>query len=122
MQKNVGHAVVGNDEAIALGDIEPLDAARELDNARGFVADFAAGGAVRSQPAARPLRSHFVRRHDAPTPPLSPGASCVRFESFPSRRYHSAANGKDQNAILRRKRWMPVYIFSKLRESLHERS
>src|SRR5262245_44213907 len=110
VQKNIGHAVVGNDEAKALGDVEPLDRAAELDDARGLVADFSAGSTVRFQPAARSLRSHFVRSHDAPTPPLNPGASCVRFESVPSRRYHSAANGKDQNAIPRRKRWMTVYI------------
>jgi hypothetical protein len=25
VQKNIGHPVVGNDEAVALGDIEPFD-------------------------------------------------------------------------------------------------
>ena len=111
VQENVGHPVIGNDETVALGDVEPFDDAGELDDARRLVADLAARAAVDSQTAARPLRSNSVRRHDAPTPPLSPGASCVRFESWPLRRYHSAAKGKGQNALTCQKRWMTVYIF-----------
>src|SRR5262249_17231560 len=83
VQKNVGHPVVGNDEAIAFGDIEPLDGAAELDDARRFAADLAASAAFARETAGRPVRSHLVLRHDAPTPPLSPGASRVRFESWP---------------------------------------
>jgi hypothetical protein len=94
VQQNVGHPVIGNNEAIALGDVEPFDDAGELDDARGLVADLAARAAVDFQTAARPLGSNSVRRHDAPTPPLSPGASCARFESWRLRRYHSAAKGK----------------------------
>jgi hypothetical protein len=30
MQQNIGHAVVGHDEAEALGHVEPLDAAADL--------------------------------------------------------------------------------------------
>src|SRR5215471_17476996 len=110
VQENVRHPVVGNDETVALGDIEPLDDAGEFDDARGFVADLGTDTAAARQSAARPFRSNSVRRHDAPTPPLSPGASCLRFESSPSSRYHSAANGKGQNAFARQKRWMPVQI------------
>jgi hypothetical protein len=84
VQKNVGHPVVGDNETVTLGDIEPLDGAGELDDARSFGADVSAGAAAGRQTAARPFRSNSVRRHDAPTPPLSPGASCVRFESWPS--------------------------------------
>ena len=36
MQKNVLHAIVRNDEAEALGDVEPLDDARDLDEVDGF--------------------------------------------------------------------------------------
>src|SRR5262249_4785252 len=83
VQKNVRHPVVGNDETIALRDVEPLDDAAELNDARSFAADLAASAAVARETAGRPLRSNLVRRHDAPTPPLSPGASFVRFESWP---------------------------------------
>ena len=84
VQKNVGHPVVGNDEAISFGHIEPLDDAAQLDDASRLARDLATGGAVARQTAGRPLRSNSVRDHDAPTPPLSPGATCVRFESWPS--------------------------------------
>src|SRR4029453_6288444 len=70
-------------EALALGDVEPLDDAGEFDDPRGLVTDLATGAAGDTQTAAGPLRSNSVRGHDAPTPPLSPGASCVRFESWP---------------------------------------
>src|SRR5262245_31056633 len=83
VQEDVGHPVVGNDEAVTLGDVEPLDDAGELDDARGLVTDLATGAAGDTQTAAGPRRSNSVRGHDAPTPPLSPGASCARFESWP---------------------------------------
>src|SRR5205807_1733288 len=82
--------------------IEPFNDAGELNDARGLVTDLAPRDAVQLQTAARPLR-YSIRRHDAPTPPLNSGASCVRFESFLSRRYHPAANGKGKNAFVRRK-------------------
>ena len=34
VQQHVGHAVVGNDEAVTLGDIKPFDNARHFDDAR----------------------------------------------------------------------------------------
>ena len=46
VQEDVGHPVVGNDEAVALGDIEPFDDAGELDDARGLIADLTADAAV----------------------------------------------------------------------------
>src|SRR5262249_33672520 len=70
VQEDVRHPVVGNDEAVTLGDVEPFDDAGELDDARRLVTDLAAGAAVDAQPAARALRSYSVR-HDAPTPPLA---------------------------------------------------
>src|SRR5262249_43511370 len=109
-----------NDETVALGDIEPLDDAGEFDDARRLVADLGTDAAAARQSAARPFRSNSVRRHDAPTPPLSPGASCLRFESSPSSRYHSAANGKGQNAFGRQKRWMPVQISATSTESVDD--
>src|SRR5262249_57289215 len=110
VQENVGHPVVGNNEPVALGDVEPFDDAGEFDDARGLVADLATGAAAGRQTAARPLRSNSVRRHDAPPPPLSPRASSVRFASWQSWRYHSAANAKGQNAFASPKRRMPVHI------------
>jgi hypothetical protein len=65
VQEDVGHPVIGNDEAVSLGDVEPFDDAGELDDARRLVAEFAASAAVDFQTAARPLRSNSVRRHDA---------------------------------------------------------
>ena len=116
VQENIGHPVVGDDEAVALGDVKPFDDAGELDDARRLVTNTRHRGAVDPQTAARSLRFHSVRRHDAPTPPLR------RFQSWrilvrasnliPSGRYHSAANGKGQNAIARQKRWKAVYIFA----------
>ena len=38
VQQHVGHAVVGNDEAVALGDIEPFDDAGYLDDVRRRIA------------------------------------------------------------------------------------
>ena len=35
MDENVGFAVVGHDEAVTLGGVEPFDAARDLDEPRG---------------------------------------------------------------------------------------
>ena len=37
MKKDVRQAVIGNDEAVPLGDIEPLDDAGELDDARRLI-------------------------------------------------------------------------------------
>src|SRR5262245_8556432 len=70
VQEDVGHPVVGNDEAVTLGHIEPLDGAGQFDDARGLVTDLATGTAGDTQTAAGPLRSNSVRGHDAPTPPL----------------------------------------------------
>ena len=36
MQKDVRQPVVGNNEAVALGNVEPLDTAGEFDEASGF--------------------------------------------------------------------------------------
>src|SRR5262249_6952727 len=72
MQENVRQPVVGNDESISLGHIEPLDDAGELDNARGFLANIADRRcAVRCDTCPRPFRPNAVRRrHDCPTLPL----------------------------------------------------
>ena|SRR5579863_6937539 len=35
MQEHVGHAVIGNDESISLGNIEPFDPAGNLDELKG---------------------------------------------------------------------------------------
>src|SRR6185295_11427268 len=86
VQEDVGHAVVGNDKAVTLRDVEPLDDAGELDDARRLIGDIRLGLTAGPQPAARHLRSHLVRRHDAPTPPRIPGASSERFNSNLSRR------------------------------------
>ena len=41
VQQHVGHAVVGNDEAKSLGDVEPFDDARQLDEiGRRLVGEF----------------------------------------------------------------------------------
>src|SRR5258707_15761619 len=111
MQGEVGHPVVGNDGAEARGDVEPLDDAAELNDARSLAPDPATGAALNPQTAARPLRSNSIRRHDAPTPPLMSGAPKVRAPNLcRQRRYHRTAYGKGQNALECRKRWMPVYI------------
>ena len=46
VQEDVGHPIVGNDEAVALGDVEPLDDAGELDDAHGLIAHLTAQAAV----------------------------------------------------------------------------
>ena len=61
VQEDVGHAVVGNDEAVSLGDIEPLDDAGELDDARGLVTDLATGA-----------RGRFLNRRPAPSVQFRP--------------------------------------------------
>src|SRR5262245_20380125 len=75
VQENVWHAVVGNDESISFGYIEPLDDAGELNDARRLVTNVVPRGAANPQTAARPLRFNSVRRHDAPTPPASASRS-----------------------------------------------
>jgi hypothetical protein len=37
MQENIGQTVIGHDEAEALGDIEPLDAAADLNEFQGVL-------------------------------------------------------------------------------------
>ena len=46
VQEDVGHPIVGNDESVTLGDVEPFDDAGELDDARGLIANLTAQAAV----------------------------------------------------------------------------
>src|SRR5215469_1665724 len=67
VQQHIGHAVIGHNETVTLGDIEPLDDARHLDDtAGGFISEGGFG------PDTRFRRFCFdpVRRHDAWPPPL----------------------------------------------------
>ena len=62
MQEHVGRAVVGDDEAVALGGVEPLDGARHLDEVYRrllprFLTDFVFG---------RKFRPHVIRPLDTP--------------------------------------------------------
>ena len=41
VQQHVRQAVIRNDEAVALGNVEPLDGAAEFDHARGLVGEIA---------------------------------------------------------------------------------
>src|SRR5215470_16584529 len=68
MQENVWQSVVGHDEAVSLGYVEPLDDAAELDNARNFITDIADRFAICSDTNPWPLGSNAIRRsHDRPT-------------------------------------------------------
>ena len=62
VQQHVRHAVVGNDEAVALGDVEPFDDAGELDDGRRLVGEVAELGCG---PSPSTFWPQFVRRHDA---------------------------------------------------------
>jgi hypothetical protein len=44
MQEHIRHAVVGDDEAETLADVEPLDAAADLDKVEGLARDLSPGG------------------------------------------------------------------------------
>jgi hypothetical protein len=64
VQENVGAAIVRHDEAVALGHIEPLDDAGELDDGCRLVSDFP--DLLRSKPQSL---LKIVRRHgDAVAP------------------------------------------------------
>ena len=41
MQENIRQPVVGHDETVSFGYVEPFDDAAELDNARNFIVDIA---------------------------------------------------------------------------------
>ena len=46
VQENIGHSVVGNDEAVALGDVEPFDDASKLDDPRRLIVGLDTSAAV----------------------------------------------------------------------------
>src|SRR5205085_1200205 len=70
VQENIGQAVVGHDEAVALGYVEPLDDAGQLHDAGRFISDVADSPVLAPGVCARLLWPHFVRRHDAARVPL----------------------------------------------------
>jgi hypothetical protein len=63
MQKDVGHPIVGNDEAKSLRNIEPLDDARQFDEiGRRIIDDFS--DRSWSEIGPRHFRFDPVRRHE----------------------------------------------------------
>ena len=55
VQENVGHSVVGYDEAVALGRVEPFDDASKLDDARRLIVGLDTSAAVDAEPPPDPL-------------------------------------------------------------------
>ena len=103
MQQHIGHAVVGNNEAIALGDIKPFDDAGHFDDlSRRVVVKFD----VRPEPSRGGFCFYSVRRHDA----VTAAAVCSRpawalhesIKCFEHNTGHPAE--KDKNATLSQKR------------------
>jgi hypothetical protein len=81
MQQDIRHAVVGNDESVALGDIEPLDRTGELDDVRRFIGNVTRVLQVEPIRAGR-LCVDAVRRHDAARCHSDLGVSSGRCESL----------------------------------------
>src|SRR5262245_19852726 len=74
VQQNVGLPVVGHDEAIAFGDVEPLDDAGKFDDVRGRIADSDTTGAFDPGTTAPLLQCNRVSSHDTPPSFVAPVA------------------------------------------------
>src|SRR5215470_6735279 len=75
MEENVRQPVVGHDEAVSLGYVEPLDDAAELDNARNFITDIADRSAISADTNSWPLGSNAIRRSHDPARRSPPAPS-----------------------------------------------
>src|SRR5262249_3013596 len=105
--------VVGHDEAVSLGYVEPLDDAAELDNARNFITDIADRCAISADTNSWPLGSNAIRRSHDPARRSPPAPSAKWRPPNPSDKLRISLGSAVQSdkCSLCNTRLLPVNIF-----------